>query len=135
MKKLTILLIFLTLNSCVSQNKIDTVAIKKYYFYFDSAHPKMTVYERNNYYKFYIQMDNDYPVIFIPKDSVMKEIRIESLNNYDYKDINWLNKLSNIERSRFFSRTATTSEYYLIEKRKSDKFLYLRKVYFIEEID
>jgi len=136
MKNLILLFIFLSLSSCVSQVKKDS--IQKYYFYFDRTQPNMKVYGKLHELRYLYEINNPYnyePVIFIPKDSIVKEISIEKLKSYDLKDYKWLNTFSGLEIDKFFFEDTPKKEYYLIEKKESNKFLYLRKVYFIQEID
>ena len=136
MKNLILLFIFLSLSSCVSQVKKDS--IQKYYFYFDRTQPNMKVYGKLHELRYLYEINNPHnyePVIFIPKDSIVKEISIEKLKSYDLKDYKWLNTFSGLEIDKFFFEDTPKKEYYLIEKRESNKFLYLRKVYFIQEID
>ena len=133
---LILLFIFLSLSSCVSQVKKDS--IQKYYFYFDRTQPNMKVYGKLHELRYLYEINNPYnyePVIFIPKDSIVKEISIEKLKSYDLKDYKWLNTFSGLEIDKFFFEDTPKKEYYLIEKKESNKFLYLRKVYFIQEID
>ena len=136
MKNLILLFIFLSLSSCVSQVKKDS--IQKYYFQFDRTQPNMKVYGKLHELRYLYEINNPHnyePVIFIPKDSIVKEISIEKLKSYDLKDYKWLNTFSGLEIDKFFFEDTPKKEYYLIEKRESNKFLYLRKVYFIQEID
>jgi len=136
MKNLILLFIFLSLSSCVSQVKKDS--IQKYYFYFDRTQPNMKVYGKLHELRYLYEINNPHnyePVIFIPKDSIVKEISVEKLKSYDLKDYKWLNTFSGLEIDKFFFEDTPKKEYYLIEKRESNKFLYLRKVYFIQEID
>lgn len=87
-------------------------------------------------YLFEINNPNNYePIIFIPKDSIVKKISIEKLKSYDVKDYKWLNTFSGLEIDKFFLKNTPKKEFYLIEKRESNKILYLRKVDFIMEIE
>jgi len=98
----------------------------------------MKVYGKLHELRYLYEINNPHnyePVIFIPKDSIVKEISIEKLKSYDLKDYKWLNTFSGLEIDKFFFEDTPKKEYYLIEKRESNKFLYLRKVYFIQEID
>ncbi|MDD3721377.1 MAG: hypothetical protein PHW92_02665 [Lutibacter sp.] len=136
MKKLTILLILLTLNSCVSQVKKDS--IQKYYFYFDRTQPNMKVYGKLHELRYLYEINNPHnyePIIFIPKDSIVKKISIKKLKSYDVKDYKWLNNFSGLEIDKFFLKNTPKKEFYLIEKKRSNKILYLREVEFIMEID
>ena len=133
MKNLILLFIFLILSSCVSQVKKES--LQKYYFYFDRTQPNMKVYGKKEELRHLYDLDNYDPIIFIPKDSIVKKIRIDDLKNYNVKDYNWLNNLKPNDLGYFFYGNLVNIEYYLIEKRESNKFLYLRKVYFIQEID
>lgn len=136
MKNLILLLIILTLNSCVSQVKKDS--IPKYYFYFDRTQPNMKVYGKPHELRYLFEINNpkNYePIIFIPKDSIVKKISIEKLKSYDVKDYKWLNTFSGLEIDKFFLKNTPKKEFYLIEKRESNKILYLREVDFIMEID
>lgn len=133
MKNFIILFILLMLTSCVSQIKKES--IPKYYFYFDRTHPKMKVYGKQHELRHLYDLDNYDPIIFIPKDSTENEIKLKSLKNYNYKDYKWLNNSKPSDLGLFFHRDNIKKEYYLIEKRESNKILYLRKVKFIMEID
>lgn len=136
MKNFIIITICLILTSCSSLVKKDS--IQKYYFYFDRTQPKMKVYGKPNELRYMYEINNSYnyePIIFIPKDSIVKMINIEKLKNYNVKDYKWLNSFSGLEIDEFFLKNTPRKEFYLIEKRESNKILYLRKVKFIMEID
>jgi len=138
MKKLTILFIFIILSSCVSKVRTENKSVQKHFFYFDRTQPKMKVYGKPNELRYMYEINNSYnyePIIFIPKDSIVKMINIEKLKNYNVKDYKWLNSFSGLEIDEFFLKNTPRKEFYLIEKRESNKILYLRKVKFIMEID
>ncbi len=138
MKKIILLVIVsLITNSCASTD-VTEQSVQKHYFYFDKTQPKMKTYGKPYNLRYLYEINNPYnyePIIFIPKNSIVKNISIEKLRNYHVKDYKWLNNLSGLEIDKFFLKNTPKKEFYLIEKRKSNKILYLREVDFIMEIE
>ena len=135
MKQLILLVIIsLITNSCASTD-VTEQSVQKHYFYFDKTHSKMKTYGKPYELRHLYDLDNYDPVIFVAKDSIEKEINIKELKNYHVKDYKWLNNLKPSDLGFFFHRDHTKKEFYLIEKRESNKILYLREVDFIMEIE
>jgi len=135
MKKLFFIsIIYISFYSCAS-SQVEEKSIQKYYFYFDKTHPKMEVYGNKKELKHLYRLTYSDHVIFIPYDSIEKEIKIKKLKKYKIKDYDWLFKLNNTGVGQFFIKQIPKKEFYLIEKRESNKVLYLRRVSFIQEYE
>ncbi|AMC11418.1 hypothetical protein Lupro_09150 [Lutibacter profundi] len=138
-KKIILLVIIsLIINSCASTTDVAEHSVQKYYFYFDKTHPKMRTYGKPYELRYLYEINNPYnsePVIFTPKDSIVKKISIKKLRNYHVKDYKWLNSFSGLDIDKFFLKNTPKKEFYLIEKIESHKILYLRSVDFIMEIE
>lgn len=135
MKKLTLIsFICCFLSSCVS-SKLEEESIQKHYFYFDKNHPKMVTYGKIKTLRHLYDLDNYDPIIFIPYDSIVKELNIKKLKKYKVKCLKWLNNLTGKEADSFFIKQKPKKEYYLIEKRESNEVLYIRRVTFIQEYE
>lgn len=135
MKKLIFIsIIYFSFSTCAS-SQVEEGSTQKHYFYFDKTHPKMEVYGNKRELRHLYRLTYSDPVIFIPYDSIEKEIKIKNKKNYKIKDYNWLNKLNNTDVGKFFYRSKGKKEFYLIEKRESNKVLYLRRVTFIQEYE
>ena len=103
-KEVISLLVICFFSSCAS-SQVEEEPIQKHYFYFDRTHPKMEVYGNKRELRHLYDINNPYnheSVIFIPYDSIEKEIKIKKIKKYKVKDYNWLNSLTGLESDKFF---------------------------------
>ena len=137
MKKLIFIsLIYIFFYSCAS-SQVEEEPVQKYYFYFKENGSTMNKYlsYKGGPIRYWYKMRYADNLIFTPYNSIEKKIKIKNLKNYKVKDYNWLIKLNNTDVWKYIRSKGPKKEFYLIEERKSNKVLYLRRVTYILEYD